>query len=158
MENESVVLVEGIYDKLAIELFCDLSNDILLFPSTSCEDIIKNIPYFMLYNIKYMVVWDNDKAGRDSRDKAKSLYGLESNKFQVLHNKNNSDRRMEEMFENDDINKLKSKLKLSDDASYETILSALYYSKYREKARELISSKSRDNFDILSQIIKKTLG
>ena len=157
LENESVVLVEGIYDKYAIELFCDLNDNILIFPSTSCEDIIKNIPYFILYNINFMVVWDNDKAGRDSRDKAKNIFALEFSKFQTLHNKNNSDRRMEEMFENNDIGKIKSKLKLPSDASYETVLASLYYSKYKDKARELISGDTLKNFDILKYIIEKTI-
>ena len=157
LENESVVLVEGIYDKYAIELFCDLDSNILIFPSTSCEDIIKNIPYFILYNINYMVVWDNDKAGRDSRDKAKNIFAPEVEKFQTLHNKNESDRRMEEMFENNDIDNLKAKLKLPSDSSYETVLSTLYYSKYKDKAREMISKDTLKNFEILKSIIEKTI-
>lgn len=158
LENEKVVLVEGIYDKYAIELFCNLDDNIMIFPSTSCEDIIKNIPYFILYNIDYMVVWDNDYAGRTSRDKAKVLFAEENNKFQVLQNKNNLDRRMEEMFENNDIQTLRDKLKLSQDASYETVLSTLYYSKYKKNAKDLISDETIKNFQILNGIINKTIN
>lgn len=157
-ENAEVVLVEGIYDKYAIELFGDLPENILIFPSTSCEDILKNIPYFILYSIKYMVVWDNDSAGRNSRDKARAMFGGEYKRFQILHNREDSDRRMEKMFENDDINKLKSKFKLPNDSTYETVLSTLYYSDSKKDAKKLVSKETQKNFEILNNIIIKTLN
>lgn len=157
-EDSKVVLVEGIYDKYAIELFGNLSDNVLIFPSTSCEDIIKNIPYFILYNINYMVVWDNDSAGRNSRDKARTMFDGEYNKFQTLHSREESDRRMEEMFGNDDINKLKANLKLSSDSTYETVLSTLYYSDQKKDVRKLVSEETQKNFETLNKIITKTLS
>ena len=157
LKDDLVIAVEGIYDKYAIELFSNLEDNMKIFPSTSCEDIIKNIPYFILYNIKYMVIWDNDKAGRDSKDKARNIFGEEeTKKYKVLHNKNDKDRRMEEMFENNDIMILKEKLKLPKDSSYETVLSTLYYSKQRNKAKEWICKETKKNFEILIKIITKT--
>lgn len=157
LKDDLVIAVEGIYDKYAIELFSDLKDNMKIFPSTSCEDIIKNIPYFILYNIKYMIVWDNDKAGRDSKDKARNIFGEEeAKKYKILHNKNDKDRRMEEMFENNDITILKEKLKLPKDSSYETVLSTLYYSKQRNKAKEWICKETKKNFEILIKIITKT--
>lgn len=157
LKDDLVIAVEGIYDKYAIELFSNLEDNMKNFPSTSCEDIIKNIPYFILYNIKYMVIWDNDKAGRDSKDKARNIFGEEeTKKYKVLHNKNDKDRRMEEMFENNDIMILKEKLKLPKDSSYETVLSTLYYSKQRNKAKEWICKETKKNFEILIKIITKT--
>lgn len=157
LKDDLVIAVEGIYDKYAIELFSNLEYNMKVFPSTSCEDIIKNIPYFILYNIKYMIVWDNDKAGRDSKDKARNIFGEEeAKKFKTLHNKNDKDRRMEEMFENNDITTIKEKLKLPKDSSYETVLSTLYYSKQRNKAKDWISEETKKNFEILIKIITKT--
>lgn len=157
LKDDLVIAVEGIYDKYAIELFSNLEDNMKIFPSTSCEDIIKNIPYFILYNIKYMVIWDNDKAGRDSKDKARNIFGEEeAKKYKILHNKNDKDRRMEEMFENNDITILKEKLKLPKDSSYETVLSTLYYSKQRNKAKEWICKETKKNFEILIKIITKT--
>ncbi len=157
-KEDLVIAVEGIYDKYAIELFSDLDDNMKIFPSTSCEDIIKNIPYFILYNIKYIIVWDNDKAGRDSKDKARDIFGdEEAKKFKTLHNKNGKDRRMEEMFENDDINSIKEKLKLPKESSYETVLSTLYYSKQKNKAKDWVSEDTKNNFEILIKIINKTL-
>lgn len=157
LKEDLIIAVEGIYDKYAIELFGDLDSNMKIFPSTSCEDIIKNIPYFILYNIKYIIIWDNDGAGRNSKEKARSIFGEEeSKKFQTLHNRNQKDRRMEEMFENDDINKIREKLKLPEDSKYETILSTLYYSKFKSKAKEWISEETKKNFEILMKIIHKT--
>ncbi len=156
-KEDLIVAVEGIYDKYAIEIFGNLDKNIKIFPCTCCEDIIKNIPYFILYDMKYIVIWDNDKAGRDSRDKAKAIFGSEeANKFEILHNKNGKDRRMEEMFENDDINMIKVKLKLPKDCSYETVLSTLYYSNHKNSIKESISEETKNNFQILGRIIKKT--
>lgn len=157
LKEDSVIAVEGIYDKYAIELFGDLESNMKIFPSTSCEDIIKNIPYFILYNIKYIIVWDNDSAGRNSKEKARNIFGEEeAKKFQTLHNRDKKDRRMEEMFENDDINKIREKLKLPEDSTYETVLSTLYYSKLKSKAKEWISDETKKNFEILMKIINKT--
>lgn len=157
LKEDMVIAVEGIYDKYAIELFGDLNSHMKIFPSTSCEDIIKNIPYFMLYDINYIVIWDNDSAGRNSREKARNIFGEEEAKrFQTLHKKNQTDRRMEEMFENNDISKIREKLKLPIDSKYETVLSTLYYSKLKNKAKEWISEETKSNFEILMKIINKT--
>ena len=46
---------------------------------------------------------------------------------------------------------------LPKECSYETVLSTLYYSKQKNRAKEWISEATKNNFDILLKIIDKTI-
>jgi predicted ATP-dependent endonuclease of OLD family len=158
--SSKVVLVEGIYDKYAIQMFCTLEEDTVIFPSTGADAIIKNIQFLNAYGKDYVAIWDNDEEGRREYDKAKRVYGEhESLRFDLLPSMKATKRRMEEMFEESDIQELKRKLGCPEDASYERVMGTLYYEKDKKKKEVAvgISSRARERFAVLSEIIKKRL-
>lgn len=155
-----ILMVEGIYDKYSIELFCELDENINIFASTSCNDMIKNIPYFMLYDKKFIALWDNDQPGINSKKEATKNFGmLEERKFKLLPPiKQDGDRRMEEMYSTGDIQKIAEYLKLPDYSDYETVIAKLYDASplQKKKVKTLISKETIENFNKLSKLIEKS--
>ena len=158
--DDLILVVEGIYDRYAIELFGNIKKEIKIFASTSRTDIIKDIPYFILYEKKYVALWDNDVPGINSLKLAAKNFGpIECEKFKKLPPiSSDGDRRMEEMFMNDDIKKIASLLKLPADSSYETVLATLYAasSSIKKKALNVISDDTKESFEKLNKIIENT--
>ena len=159
--NEKILCVEGIYDKYTIECFCNLPKDVRLFPSTNADGIVNNIPYFIAYQKKYLALWDNDDEGRRAKGVAKKNFGIEeSEHFDLLPQRsgNSNNRRMEEMIEAADHAYLRQELDLPDNATYESVIYALYDSNKRTKIVAGVSEETKGNFAKLDSIIKKRLG
>lgn len=160
--REKILCVEGIYDKYCIELFCNLSEDIRLLPSVSASAIKNNIQYLIAYQKKYVALWDNDTEGKKEMGQAKKVFGaIEAEKFTLLPDlKEKGKVRMEEMISEQDYSSLKEKVNLPAEATYETIISSLYFlnKTNRKKAMTSISQETRNNFAILKNIIDKKLG
>ncbi|MFH1326380.1 MAG: hypothetical protein ABIH48_02840 [Candidatus Falkowbacteria bacterium] len=157
-KNIPIIAVEGIYDKYVIELFANLNFDYKILPGVNANSIVKNIQYLNGFGKQYIAIWDNDPEGIKEYNRAVKSFGeIEAKKFDKLPLKDKTKRRMEEMFENDDIKKIKKKLKLEENSSYEKVLITLYYLNESDKSNIVssISKKTKDNFTILEQIIKK---
>lgn len=157
--NNKILAVEGIYDRYSIEMFVEI-NDISILPGTSADSIKKNIQYLNAFNKQYIAIWDNDEEGREHYKKALKFFGeTEGEKFDLLPTRSGKDRRMEDMFERDDIEIIKQELKLDVDISYERVISTLYFTKSerRRKIIAMISEKTKSNFDILKAIIEKRM-
>ncbi len=158
--SEKVIAVEGIYDKYAIELMANLDNSTYILPGTSADSIIKNIQYLNAFNKIYIAIWDNDDEGKKNYEKAVKFFGaIESEKFDLLPKLNSNKRRMEEMFSKKDLGLFKRELGLKSDATYESIISTLFYTDKKEKQKILskISDETKEIFKILSDIIEKRL-
>ncbi|TMI72082.1 MAG: hypothetical protein E6H09_11170 [Bacteroidetes bacterium] len=156
--NNPVIVVEGIYDKYAIELFVDLDFKVSILPGTSANSIVKNIQFLNAFNCSYIAIWDNDKEGRENYDKACKFYGqFECKKFDKLPLLELDNRRMERMFERDDIERIATFLEFDSNVQYEKIISTLYFSKpdFKKKVLDSISNKTKQNFLILKEIIEK---
>ena len=157
-QDEKLLCVEGIYDKYSIELFVDIPEACRLFPSTCAEAIINNIQYFIAYDKSYVALWDNDEEGKRCFGKAKKLFGeIESSHFLLLPSKAVGKRRMEEMFTSEDMDMFRTELKLPPEAKYESIISGLYFAPkaVRDHAKNRLSQESKNNFTVLSQMLKK---
>lgn len=78
----------------------------------------------------------------------------------LLPSKDSGKRRMEEMFENGDLELLGKEMGLQSSATYETIISNLYFMEARKKQKVVIciSKETKTNFSTLSDMIKKKLG
>lgn len=157
--NQQIVCVEGIYDKYCIEIFADINTNIRLFPSTTAGAIAKNVQYFITYDIPYMALWDNDEEGLKEKKYAEQFFGpVEAKKFDTLPLINNrKDTRMEDMIDKSDYALLCEKLNLGSSAKYEAIICDLYFmdDKKRSSIIKSLSLKTKDNFKVLSKIIKK---
>ena len=157
---DKVLCVEGIYDKYAIELFADIPENCIVFASVNAESIINNIQYYIAYKKDYIALWDNDEEGKKCYGKAKKVYGQgEEQNFMLLPSKDSGKRRMEEMFEKGDLEHLGKEMGLNSSATYETIISNLYFMDARKKQRvaSCISKETRSNFSNLSDMIRKKL-
>lgn len=159
--NTKVLLVEGIYDKYSIELFCDLENDVAIIPGTNASSIVHNIQFVNGFSIPYAAVWDNDKEGIKEFDNASKLYGdFEAQRFDKLPLLDRTKRKMEDMYENNDIDKIRDALGLPVDVGYEKIISALYFSnsKLKTTIKEQLSKETKELFKILNSIINKKIN
>lgn len=160
IENEKVIAVEGIYDKYAIELMVNLDNSTYILPGTGADSIIKNIQYLNAFNKTYVAIWDNDDEGEKSYKRAMKFFGeIESEKFDLLPKIGSKKRRMEEMFTKKDLDLFRTKLSLQSDATYESIISTLFYSDKKDRQKILASTsiETSDNFTILKGIIEKRM-
>lgn len=156
--NEKVILVEGIYDKYAIEIFANTEDEYTIFPGTSADAVIKNIQFMNAFRKIYIAIWDNDTEGTATLKKATKLFGeKEAIRFDLLPLLDLKKRRMEEMIAQEDMQYLTNTLKLEEGTSYERIISTLYFKS--KSVRSKIVAKTTDgtkkNFKILKQIIEK---
>lgn len=157
--KENVVCVEGIYDKYAIELFCDLPVGTVVFPSVNSDAIISNIAYFITYRIPYFALWDNDVAGNRDCSKAKKHYGtVEGENCFVLPNKGKKvEMKMEDMFEKKDFDTLSEICGLDvkssyDKNDYQNIMNALYFETKDVVKRKLFDNLSTDSKHQFAQL------
>jgi len=160
--DEKVICVEGIYDKYAIECFCKLPDNARMYPSTNADAIVNNISSFIAYQKIYIALWDSDKEGDKCIGQARKVFGpYEAQRFFQLPKMGREKRRMEEMIELEDYPILKSMLDLSDDATYETIISTLYFLSDKRRQKKVIDSVSditKSNFAALERVIGNSLS
>jgi predicted ATP-dependent endonuclease of OLD family len=154
-DNCTMILVEGINDKYAIEIFCIIPERYRILPGTSADSIQKNIPYFIAYNKNFIALWDNDKEGNKVKNRAQKEFDLNDKQIASLPLEDRSTRKMEEMFNIDDFKMIKIILELPEDAHYDIIIPAAYHSpkKTREKIANQISESTKRSFSILSKIL-----
>ena len=157
-KDERILCVEGIYDKYSIEMLADLPENCRIFPSVNAEAIINNIQYFLAYQKPYVALWDNDEEGKKCFGKAKKVFGIhESENFLLLpESRERRKRLMEEMYDSCDMELFKVELGLPLNATYEAVISALYFcdSCKRKSILKKVSAETKDNFARLSKMIK----
>jgi hypothetical protein len=157
--GKPVLLVEGIYDKYAVQLFMAGADEWRVLPGTGADSLIKNIQFLNAFGQLYVSIWDNDEEGRRTRKKAEEVFGaLEARAFDLLPSRGGGkNRRMEDMFDPKDLEMLQTELGLPSEATYESILGTLYYSARRRRSA-LISKcgpETLANFQIVASVVKK---
>jgi predicted ATP-dependent endonuclease of OLD family len=154
--KNKIILVEGIYDRYVIFMFCTLENSIQILPGTSADSIVKNLQIVIGFSKKYLAIWDNDEEGREKYQRACKIFGEhEAKYFTMLPLDGRKKRKMEQMFEVGDLEKICNKLSLPENSSYEKIILELYYSKQKSKIISSITDATKKNFATLSEIIRK---
>jgi hypothetical protein len=156
--DKPIIILEGIYDKYAVESLLETGDKFNIFPCVNANSIVKSIQYMIGFLKKYIAIWDNDVEGRKEYEHARKIFGdKESVKFDLLPLLSSKKRRMEDMFEKIDLDMLKLELGLLKDASYETIMSQLFFTKKanRRSVVAKLSQPTRDRFNVLEQIINK---
>ena len=155
-----VLVVEGTYDKYAIQLFLPKADAFRIYPGTSADSILKNIQTLNAFGRVYVAIWDNDPEGRRTKKRAEDVFGpYEAARFDLLPSREGGDRKMEQMFDPGDLNMLRSRLNLSVDASYESIMSGLYYASpaLRKMLVSEVGTITKSNFEKLRMILGKRL-
>lgn len=159
-QKQKIILVEGIHDKYALEIFLgNKLNNYIIMPCVNAEAIYNNISRMIAYNKKYIALWDNDEEGIVYHQKAiKSFGALEKNKFLLLPNTSKKRKvRMEEMFEKDDFKNLSTFLEMPENSSYSNIMTTLICSDDTQikECKKVISNKTNKNFNELQKMIEK---
>lgn len=157
-KGEKVLCVEGIYDKYALESFASIPDNCRVLAGVNANSIITNIQYLIAYQKEYLALWDNDEEGRKCYGQAKSAYGEhESRNFMLLPAKEQGKRRMEEMFEPEDLTLLKHELGLPVSANYNSVMLKLYYLEPSRRTGivQMVSEPTKNTFQTLSQMIQK---
>ena len=162
-QKQKIILVEGIHDKYALEIFLKGKiDDYIIMPCVNAESIYNNISRMIAYNKKYIALWDNDEEGISYYQKAIKSFGkLESNKLMVLPNKSKKRKvRMEEMFEKSDLSNIAVYLEMPENSSYSNIMTAIICSDDETivNCKNMISSKSKENFEELYNMISSIYG
>ena len=157
-QSQKILLVEGIHDKYALDVFTDFStNGYVIMPCVNAESIYNNLPRMIAYGKKYNALWDNDDEGNLYFEKAKKSFGIiESKNLFVLPNLYGKKKvRMEEMFEKEDFSMMRNLLEMPENSSYSNIMTSLISSddKIINEAKNNISSKARKSFDTLYSTI-----
>lgn len=159
-QKQKLILVEGIHDKYALEIFLksELSSYIVM-PCVNAESIYNNIPRLIAYNKNYIAVWDNDDEGREYYKKSLKTFGkLEAKKMLLLPNNDKKRKvRMEEMFDNDDFKRLAQYLEMPDNISYSNIMTSIICCDDLtiDECVNLVSQKTKDNFRELFKMVEE---
>jgi predicted ATP-dependent endonuclease of OLD family len=150
-----LILVEGINDKYAIEMFLNIPDNIRILPGTSADSAIKNIPYMIAYDKKFKVLWDNDEEGQLSKKRANKLFHLNDDVLKMLPLQGKTKRRMEHMLSENDFKQLCLFSGLKEDASYDVLIPSLYFmgKKKKSKILDCLETSSLEGFRILEKIL-----
>lgn len=147
------LLVEGIYDFYAFNLF-NTDNDLCIIPGKGADSPIDNLISLMLgFGHPFYVLWDNDKAGVFSMNKATSFFGeeLASKSFRVLPFKKTTI--LQDLFNGGDIKLIKDELSLNKDINFRKSIAALYFSEDKDRIIEKMSDLTKANFKKVFDLI-----
>lgn len=157
-QKQKIIMVEGIHDKYALEIFLkDKLSNYIIMPCVNAESIYNNIPRMIAYNKKYIALWDNDEEGIEYYKKSLKAFGkIEESKLLVLPNLSKKKKvRMEEMFEKDDLKKMALYLEMPENSSYSNIMTSIICSDDEtiEECTNIISTNTKENFKTLYDMI-----
>lgn len=129
LTHSRAVLVEGIYDYYALELFRK-QRPISVIPSAGADSIKFFVSLLIAWQVRFRVLWDNDHAGREAKKKATQLFGDEvaADSFLLLPSTGSGNAILQNMFDGDDLRLVRQELSIASDASFERTLAALFFS------------------------------
>lgn len=147
-DRDNVLIVEGICDRYAIDMLKG-SCDIKILPAVNADSAIYLISLMIAWQVNYRVLWDNDREGIKSKEKAEDYFGTnESNEKFVLLPKLGRSRKtiLQDLFCGEDVVMIKEVLNMPRNTSFEKTLTTLYYSSERNSIVENISPNTKMNF------------
>lgn len=149
--TRTTVIVEGIYDYFALEMFRG-NRPIAILPATNADSIRFFISLLIAWQIDFRALWDNDKEGRARHKEASERFGEE---VAIRHlrllpcDKPDGARILQSLFDGSDLVMFRSELELASDSSFERTLHAAFYSSRRSELARKVGAKTRQNFEEL---------
>jgi hypothetical protein len=152
------VLVEGIYDYYALELFRK-QRPVSVLPSAGADSVKFFVSLLIAWQIRFRALWDDDKAGRDALSRAEKLFGKEvaEQSFMLLPTHGGPTTILQNLFDGGDLSMIRKELTLSSDASFERTLAALFFSGRRAELLNKMSGKTQQNLATLWDAISDGL-
>ena len=130
ISHSLVVLVEGMYDYFALELFRG-ERPVSVLPSVGAESIKFYVSLMIAWQVRFKAVWDNDKAGRAAMADARRHFGDEvaRRSFHLLPVDHEGQTRiLQDLFDGEDLLMLRRELGIESDTSFEKTLASVFYS------------------------------
>jgi hypothetical protein len=152
-----VVIVEGIVDYYALEMF-KRGRNIGILPAVNADSIQYYVSLMIAWRVPFRALWDNDDEGRTARQRATKKFGeeLAQDHFHMLPLRGPRARNtiLQNLFDGDDLRKIKEELGLSRQSSFAATITSLYYSPIRftilSKVSQRIIEKFDEVFDVLA--------
>jgi hypothetical protein len=163
--NEKVILTEGMTDKIFLEILKEanlLDKNIKIIPGSGVSNLQTLIGLLIGIAGKYIVMFDNDEAGREFFEKYKNEYGEKESRKWILHKSKNKDRKNNMILEDYYNNKMKEML-LRYSNEIKTGIIGFYYSATEEEKREFYEElnnlkKNGEDLEILINQINSKFG
>ena len=161
--NEKIIITEGMTDKIFLNLLQEaelLDKSIKVIPGSGVSNLGTLISLSIGITSKYVVIFDNDEAGREHFENYKKNFGDEESKKWILHKL--AERKDNIVLEDYYSNEMKEIIeKYIDKKDYKTGLLNFYYNRsFEDKERffdELrkLNKKDKGIYILLEQIKKR---
>lgn len=147
--TRATVIVEGIYDYFALDLFKG-TRSVAILPATNADSIRFFISLLIAWQVEFRAVWDNDKEGRTRYQDAKVRFGDEvaRRSLRLLPSeKPEGSRILQSLFDGSDLSMFRTELGLAPDSSFERTLHTVFYSPRRGELMRKVGTKTRHAFE-----------
>lgn len=161
--NEKIIITEGMTDKIFLNLLQEaelLDKSIKVIPGSGVSNLGTLISLSIGITSKYVVIFDNDEAGREHFENYKKNFGDEESKKWILHKL--AERKDNIVLEDYYSNEMKEIIKkYIDKKDYKTGLLNFYYNRNSEDKQKFsdelkkLSKKDKGIYILLEQIKKR---
>lgn len=157
-KTKKILIVEGLHDKYAIQVFCDSPKlaEVEVFPSVGASQIADNMFEFIYYKNDTIALFDNDEAGCEAFDKIKDKHAMLLDVKEGYREDPSKSLIMNDLFETDELNNLSNSL-LSDGienyGTYKNIINLLYENKELVQKYKTLLPHTIENFKKLENSI-----
>ena len=161
--NEKIIITEGMTDKIFLNLLQEaelLDKSIKVIPGSGVSNLGTLISLSIGITSKYVVIFDNDEAGREHFENYKKNFGDEESKKWILHKL--AERKDNIVLEDYYSNEMKEIIeKYIDKKDYKTGLLNFYYNRNHEDKQKFsdelkkLSKKDKGIYILLEQIKKR---
>ena len=161
--NEKIIITEGMTDKIFLNLLQEaelLDKSIKIIPGSGVSNLGTLISLSIGITSKYVVIFDNDEAGREHFENYKKNFGDEESKKWILHKL--AERKDNIVLEDYYSNEMKEIIeKYIDKKDYKTGLLNFYYNRNSEDKQKFsdelkkLSKKDKGIYILLEQIKKR---
>jgi hypothetical protein len=148
INTRATVIVEGIYDYYALELF-RATRPVSILPSVGAESIKFYVSLLIAWQVQYRALWDNDAEGKKRHAEATSIFGPEiaAKNFVLLPSSTGQKRIIQDLFSGSDMIMIRRELGLPADCSFEKTVLSLFHSTRRSEVFNMIGVETRRNFE-----------
>ena len=148
--REPVIVTEGIIDYYLLETFKG-DRKFRTIPSVGADSIAYFVSLLIAWDVQFVVVWDNDRKGREARGRAEEHFGEEiaSQHFRLLPSRGKAKRIMQDLVDGSDLLLIRDRACLPKNASFDKVITALFYLPQRSKLVEEVSLTTRERFQEL---------
>lgn len=161
--TKKILIVEGLYDKYAISVFCHSPkwSEVEIFPSVGASQIADNMAEFAYYKNDALALFDNDKAGIEAYDNKgiREINKMYINIKEGYKENSSSSLVMNDLFEKNELDSLSDKLEEDGYKTYhdyKNILKVLYDNKsFVDKYKSLLTNTLKNFEELETNILEK---